>query len=101
MDGLHIPPWDTTGSSFQEYPSAIADTTVSAAKGPARSEKGLRLEQEKLQTMISSIVRLSAPSSTAAGMCSCSVALLSMHTRTPCVRPESAWHLHKRPKATG
>lgn len=82
MDGLHIPPWDSTGSSFQEYPSAAAITAAQSLKRPSKSEKALRLEHEKLQTMVNSIVRLSVPSNIAAGNYSGPKAALT--SQAPC-----------------
>ena len=68
MDGLHIPAWDGTSGSFEEYPSAAAFPAANAVKGAGKSEKVLRREQERLQTMINGVVILSAPTGDTADM---------------------------------
>ena len=90
MEGLHIPPWDIAGSSFQEYPKALPYTPAQRATDAAKSEKALRREQEKLNSMINGVVRLSATSSTAAGMCFTTCAVCS----TPAT-PQSCQRLQK------
>lgn len=83
MDGLHIPAWDGTSGLFEEYPSAAAFPAAKAAKGAGKSEKILRREQERLQTMINGVVILSAPTGDTAGMhYGCYVVVYSPSMRT-------------------
>ncbi len=101
MDGLHVPPWDSSGSSFHEYPSASDITAAHGAKRPAKSEKNIRMEQEMLQTMINSIVRLSAPAGSPAGMYSGLTALLTYPgPPTHCACSSRICSMHENSKAT-
>ena len=83
MDGLYIPAWDGPSGLFEEYPSAAAFPAAKAAKGAGKSEKVLRREQERLQTMINGVVILSSPTGDTAGMhYGCYIVVYSPSMRT-------------------
>lgn len=70
MDPLHIPPWDSSSGSFEEYPNASIFKAAASSKRVAKSEKSQRCEQGRLQKLINRVVRLSGPSPDTAGMSS-------------------------------
>ena len=68
MNAVHIPPWDSDSGSYEEYPTIASSKPSKADKGAAKGEKAHRKEQQRLQAMISGIVRLSpSPAARVAG----------------------------------